>query len=496
MPSNDVVNCLAMSFGRNILFVAQAISAVCGQAQTRNTHWTTAGYLISFSGGVPHVVDSTTETLAYLGTAVMSDTAGNCLMIAGSEGLFDASLIEMPMGQGPFLSFGSTQTSLVLPRPGSTDHYDVFYKHSSAGAPDRLARHLVVDIGLNGGSGDVVPGSQTIFGQDSLTAKLTGTTHANGTDYWILLHGWNSDAFLAYPVTSAGLDTMPVISHCGSSHFLDGSDPVNQNFQGQMVFNQNGNMVALAVAPSYPMPMSPSIVQLFNFDQATGAVGYFCTLPSNHLSLGIEYSPGGSKLYVTGIDSVRYLDQYDLSDLDTALIQASRFRLVAEPVSGGSQPSHMWNGPDGKVWVRRTLGSPFGQYAAINSPDELGAACALDWNAFSLGTNGGASSGFPNQLKRYHDSDLAVPALDRTNTADVLRIFPNPATTTAWVDLPRGQEVISLTIHDAAGRAVKHMLPSPFKIQPIDIHGLAQGSYTIRAVAREGSVRSALLVVR
>lgn len=141
----------------------------------------------------------------------------------------------MPNGQGPFTMepFGDvTQGSLIVPLPGSPDLYVVIHIHGTSYEDWPQATCSVVDMGLDGGLGDVVPGSRWTF-TDSLTEKLTGTPHANGQDYWVLMHEWDTDEFQAFLVNGAGMDTVPVSSHAGSAHVrLFGLPNFKNNHQG------------------------------------------------------------------------------------------------------------------------------------------------------------------------------------------------------------------------------------------------------------------------
>jgi hypothetical protein len=63
--------------------------------------------------------------------------------------------------------------------------------------------------------------------------------HINGKDYWVLVHGWNSNKFYAYPLASTTVGN-PVITNIGSIHqVLGGVDPL-QELQGEMKASPNG----------------------------------------------------------------------------------------------------------------------------------------------------------------------------------------------------------------------------------------------------------------
>src|SRR6185295_6032512 len=80
-----------------------------------------------------------------------------------------------------------------------------------------------VDMSQNGGLGDVVAATRNtlLWGpplHTKVTEKLTAARHANGTDYWIVVHEWGSNHFLSFAVTCGGISSIPVVSAVGAVH--------------------------------------------------------------------------------------------------------------------------------------------------------------------------------------------------------------------------------------------------------------------------------------
>jgi len=82
-----------------------------------------------------------------------------------------------------------------------------------------------------------------------------------------MTHKWGTDAFYAYQLTGAGLQT-PVISHAGTIH----NTSTFQNTYGQMKFNNCGTKLALAV--SYQ-----NLIEYFDFNINSGVVSNSVSLP-------------------------------------------------------------------------------------------------------------------------------------------------------------------------------------------------------------------------
>ncbi|MFT5512421.1 MAG: hypothetical protein ACI8SE_000819 [Bacteroidia bacterium] len=79
-----------------------------------------------------------------------------------------------------------------------------------------------MDMSLNQEKDAVV--SKGIKLLDKVIEKQTAILHDNCDDVWIITHGYESDAFYAFPLSESGLNTTPVISHSGQVQ--TGSDKV------------------------------------------------------------------------------------------------------------------------------------------------------------------------------------------------------------------------------------------------------------------------------
>ncbi len=465
------------------------ILTLTSHGQKRNANWaisggqneSTPGSMLGDMDMEPSVVSS----IDFDGSecyAALSDTSGTLLFYAG-RGLIlrpDGSTLYMPFNT--YNNDDVTQGPLILPRTGNSEFFDVFMIEA---APDSdlldhvLPRcvHLVVDMTAEAGQGGVV--LDETFGYN-LAEKLTGTPHANGTDYWVLLHEWQSDKFLAYQV-GAGLDTVPVISETGAVHASSNAFcPYNRNFQGEMKMSYRGDRIALCTqnAPCGNDSLQPSIVQVFSFDDVTGAVQYRMTLTGHAMSYGLEFSQDGSKLYVSGTDAQdRYVDQYELNSPDTSAVQNSRTRIFSTSyngIPGGLRPNAMELAPNGKIYVSHTGNG----LDVIDFPGTSGVACGYSMEALPF-ANYHYFSGHANHIKRYHDSEFTV-GVSEGSAADVLRCWPSPASDgRVWLSIPAQYAHGSTRIHDDQGRLVRQNMGIKAGVQSLDLAGLAPGLYTV-----------------
>ena len=459
-------------------------------AQTRNAnmllmgHTETPGAQLDLGGVVPVVVgvfpfDGWGEC-----SSAISDTSGNLLIGFGnrraynqSGGVIDQGVIEDAVGNS-----NVTQGSLIFPRPGSDEVYDLFVIKNTPSSPWQQAAVLTVDMALNDGLGGVT--SSFSFGEN-YTEKLSGTPHGNGTDYWALTHEWGSSAFRAYRIAAAGLDTVPVVSLAGSPHTeAYGDCPDWMNTQGEMKCSYLGDHVALCTQNRSCIEASwaiqPSIVQLFHFNDLTGEVSYWMDLPGHHMTYGLDFSQDGSKLYVAGSDTVvHYVDQYDLAAGDTTAIIGSRYRVYDSIYTqiGSNRPNAMAFAPDGRLYVSH-LGTSLD---AILHPDLPGADCGYTEGFFPLG-NMHYFATHCNQLKRYHDSEYKRPGtvgIPVVEQEPGFAAWPNPAATVLHLRLPQDLASPAIRIHDATARIVYEPGRQAVRAGTIDVSGLANGLYTV-----------------
>ena len=483
----------------SVVLVVGLLATVCVNGQHRNDNWLfegtafVTGGRLNFTSGYP-VLDTAGLYTDCNGFGTISDTLGNLLFSAASYAdehtstIYDANLDPMPDGIfSPSYASAATQGSLILPRPGNDQLYDVIYVNGVYPASSGSAFHVVVDMVLNGTLGNVVSGSMHQL-VDSMTEKLTGTLHANGTDYWIVMHKRDDSRFMAFRLTASGLDTVPTISWAGAPHtFPDRTD-------GQMQISHSGDRIALCTRRGNNGPEVPSLVQIHHFDNATGEVTYWLDLPGHRRTFGCEISPNGCIFYVAGMDTVgHYIDQYDLcrEGGDTMAILDSRARIYQFPtISYTDMPAGMATASDGKIYITHSSTS---RLAAINSPDLQGAACDLLWNAFDIAPAVLGSS-FCNQIKSYHDSKLAT-ALPQLERHSAMIVSPNPAHGTTWLHLPEKAVGTRVIVTDALGRRVEEIKLSSFMIQPLDIARLLPGVYVVTVHGHDGLIGQQRLVV-
>jgi len=172
---------------------------------------------IDFNGAVP-VSISNGQLQTSEGCASICDGAtGELLFYTDGVSVWDSTHTPMLNGTGLMGHLSSSQSAVIVPKPGSTTLYYIFTVDVQGG-PFGL-RYSIIDMTQNGGLGDILPPVGTNRNQPLITPvteKLVAVPY-NCIDYWVIAHEWLTNAFYAYPVTSAGIGAA-VVSNIGQVH--------------------------------------------------------------------------------------------------------------------------------------------------------------------------------------------------------------------------------------------------------------------------------------
>ena len=217
--------------------------------------------------------------------------------------------------------------------------------------------YSIIDMQLNGGLGDFTTMNQQIT--TNLTGQMTTVKHANGHDVWVIVHPAGGNTFSARLVSDIGI-AAPVNSNIGP--VVTGS---YANHEGELTASRDGKMLAGYSEAS-------KTVQLFDFDNATGAITNYRALPYKEYVWSMQFSPDDSKLYYCASGS---LYQYDLNQPD---IGNSLTKILG---NGGNMVS-MQLYTDGKIYISRlsfAVGNDSKDYVGvIQCPNLPQYACNFD----------------------------------------------------------------------------------------------------------------------
>ena len=315
---------------------------------------------LTTSGDPTPLMDGQVTT--YEGVATIGDP--NCNLLFYSDGITVWDATHTPMTNSLPTSPGgellgdpsSTQSGVIVPKPIDPNTYYLFAVDNNIGS-DGLT-YSRIDMTANFGLGDVDLAEKNISLYTPSTEKISAVNHSNGTDIWVVTHQWQSNGYVCYLVTSAGVNTVsPVISMVGS--VMTGA---SAQTRGYLKASPGGGfMVAACEGGDY--------YELYDFDNATGVLSNPRTLtgPQYDDCYGVEFSQDEHYLYGSerwGTD----LRQFDITLTSAAAIQASEFMIATLPTASGGA---LQLAIDGKIYLARNNQKYLGR---INDPLAAGLA--------------------------------------------------------------------------------------------------------------------------
>src|ERR1043166_2729838 len=151
---------------------------------------------LDFNSGSPVVLTNgvlnTTE-----GCAAISGTNGALLFYTDGVSVWNNTHSVMPNGTGLQGDVSTTQSALIVKKPGNESLYYIFTLPSEGTGS---FCYSTVDMTLDGGKGDVTAKNTVLLG--NVTEKMSAAHHCNGTDIWVTVHELNSKSFYSYSVTA------------------------------------------------------------------------------------------------------------------------------------------------------------------------------------------------------------------------------------------------------------------------------------------------------
>ncbi len=408
------------------------------------------------------------------GCSSISDSSGSLLFYTNGMKIWNKLQQVMPNGNNLMGHSSSTESSIIVPQPNSQKYFYVFTTDASENNFQNGLRYSIVDMCLDNNDGDVLASAKNILLTDMVAEKLICIKHSNGTDYWIVTHKFNSDAFYSFRLTSSGvIDT--VISHTGTT------DP--QGWGGQMIATSNGQKIV------YTIPNAQSIGKtlLFDFDATNGVVSNEQTLSTGGREFGASFSPDNSKLYFSTV-GFGEIFQYNLNAGNLAAVIASKTFIIS---NGPDSWRHHQLGPDGKIYVSRVQKT---YLSMIEFPDSLCPACNYIDSAIYLGGQY-TSFGLPNFIAGYNYSNTTVQCNTGIqhlyNSEQIIKFYPNPFTNVISFKV-NDNEQTQIILYDILSRK---LLQQTFTNSiTINTEQLADGVYIYEVLSKEGRISNGKLI--
>ena len=295
---------------------------------------------------------------------------------------------------------------------------------------------------------------------------MTACKHANGRDYWLVMGASVINKFYTFLVTPDSI-IGPFIQTIGPKF----PGPYDNAYSK---FSQDGSKYATGVIGGP--------VLIMDFDRCSGEFSnpdtlfnQGCVPPySCNGSVGLEFSPSGRFLYVSGVSNMNQYDLWSSNIQDSVQVYLADSSDLAE--------IHMLQlGPNGKLYGCPYNGG-FYFYHVVNQPDLKGDSCDFVWDGQpTYSENSMALSNLIN----YKLGPLAGSGCDTIPTAinssppktDLLRIMPNPADKYVYIEMGmRGNYEFDLL--NAVGQVIARK--ETRQVDIFDTEGLASGVYLLR----------------
>ncbi|MBN4072216.1 hypothetical protein JYT14_00650 [Flavobacteriales bacterium AH-315-E23] len=380
-------------------------------AQSESNIWYFGnGAGLDFNSGSPKVLNNgnlyTTE-----GCASISDKAGNLLFYTDGITVWNAKHVPMANGIGLKGDASSTQSALIVPKPGNSSLYYLFTVGEKAAqygiaysvidmsagqkSVERFKNneHFVApDIKISLGEGKVIEKNTRLTAPAA--EKLTAVKHSNGKDYWIIAHQWNSNAFIAIPLTAAGIGEA-IITKIGLFHGDASNTNVNEAI-GYLKSSPDGKRIASAICYK-----DVNNVEVLDFNNADGTFSNNIAIATGGFAYGLSFSPDNTKLYVSFLQGPAGIMQYAIPADGASSEAITKSGVQIAPNKESFTFGAVQIGPDGKLYVAKIGAS----LDVISNPNELGKKCNYQSSGISLGKRN-STYGLPNNIATSSEVSL------------------------------------------------------------------------------------------
>lgn len=355
------------------------------------------------------------ELFTFEGCATISDGTGNLLFYTDGSTVWDRTHEVMQNGSGLFGDTSSSQSAIIVPRPGSTTQYYIFTVDAQVTQDEPILgfNYSIVDITLNGGLGAVTSKNINLLNDSSEKLSAVVKNCFDGTIWVITQAGADGRSevfnhFFCFEISAAGINTTPVVSAFPGLNILDP--------RGYLKLSPDGTKLVSANARDG--------LFLFDFDTDTGIVSNPQPIEINTNSpfpYGVEFSPNNRFLYIhSSNDDNSFNPIHESSliqfDLDAANISASAVVLDQRGIFRGA----LQQGINGKIYRALsnsyTQGTPY--LGVIENPSEPGLAANYIHNAVFLGNNF-SMQGLPPFIQSIFDK---VSIIETEDSSSILNL--------------------------------------------------------------------------
>jgi|688.fasta_scaffold54137_4 gliding motility-associated-like protein len=379
------------------------------------------------------------------GCSVISDTNGNLLFYTDGRTVWDRNHLVMPNGNyfggtGLYGDISSTQSGIIIPKPGSSNLYYIFtvdepHHENAAVYPNAFSgsyiepgsgdvpsmddgknnglNYSVVDLSITGNNGSIgnvttrnvhlttyntTPNGAEI--KYKCSEKITAVKNELDNTYWVITHF--TDKFYAFRIDENGVSSFPIVSNIGSNQQVSG---YRRNAIGYLKASPNGKKIAIAHQQNGNQTGQAShgtgSIELFDFDIQTGIVSNYLPILPNVQAYGVEFSPSSEKLYTTyriGTTPTMELAQFDLSQPNPETTKQLIF-------DGVNYLFALQLAPNNKIYCATGYQNSLG---VIANPNNTGVSCNYTQVGQILSPNKNVQLGLPPFITSFFNATIQV----------------------------------------------------------------------------------------
>ncbi|MBP7273739.1 MAG: T9SS type A sorting domain-containing protein [Saprospiraceae bacterium] len=454
-------------------------------------------YHLDFRTNPPTIYRDSFTMDFYLTNASIADKSGHLLFFTNGNRILNRSYAIMENGDSLCqnnISYNwgydgqpNIQGALILPMPGDANKYILLQQErsdTSGGEGISFLTYLgldyyysVIDMSYNNYHGKVIEKSVPLVHDTLEIGKITACRHANGRDWWILVHEYDTNWYYRFLLDNVGIHTLDpqIIGENMPSDF------------GQVFFTPDGNKYIMTSIKIDVVNLEGpgTFVSIYDFDRCTGLLSNQRIknfVQEESYIWGAAASPNSQFLYTMADTAIA---QYDLlaDDIFATRTTVAVYDGFVSPFATGF--AFGVTAPDGKIYG--IPGSSVNVMHVINHPNERGLACDVCQHCVQLPTyNAFSVPNFANyRLGPLDGSPCDTLGIDNPPPASVseeqdevptVRLYPNPASQLVFVQYADPQHDTKLLLYNALGELVLERPLAPL-LSNIDIQRLASGIY-------------------
>lgn len=463
--------------------------------------WLIGNDKLTFNGSQKPITDTfTTLNSQYFfyagdGFSNICDSAGILALMCNGSSIYgkdkkiiangDSIVSNQAINYG--IAIGYSQNNIFLPFPNHQYYFinptvsDNLFMNTwfiQNGAPFDLLLAHKIDLNANNGKGKVVQKNTRLLENVLLNkTNMMACKHGNGTDWWLLKQGLDSNLVYKFLVTADS------IYNYGTQAFnvmkFGKWDP-----DGQAMFSQDGTKYAVCIkAGGYLIDtigintIVPGKFMVTDFDRCSGVLSnskVYRTKPGingDNSHNGLCFSPNGRFIYVSSYYNIKQLDLWD-ADTNTQWVEVG----TVDTTANFQGYSNMYLGPDNRLYVGNWDGSSNGM-SAIIYPDNKGAACGWSPKYLHFPSSG---VGAPPCIPNYHLGKMAgcwpLSNEELIMKNEELVVYPNPSSTKISIKYVTAKhEAVYKQLYNSIGQLILST-----KENEIDVHNLSRGIYYLK----------------